>query len=94
MPSAGKTQVVEREDTDVRPDFQWRVVLFNCECHSFEQVEDQLIKAIRCTLSRARAIAWEVHSKGLSVVYEGPKERCEAVAEVLGSIGLIVKVTQ
>ncbi|MBI3550919.1 MAG: ATP-dependent Clp protease adaptor ClpS [Elusimicrobia bacterium] len=72
----------------------WRTLLFNCECHSFDQVESQLLKAIRCSLSRARAISWEVHTKGSAVVYEGARERAEAVAAVLGDIGLIVKVAQ
>ena len=80
------------EDSDL--DSGWRTILFNCECHTFDAVERQLIKAIRCTLSRARAISWEVHSKGSSVVYKGARERCEAVADVLGSIGLIVNVSQ
>lgn len=72
----------------------WRTILFNCECHTFDQVEKQLMKATRCTLSRARQIAWDVHTKGSAVVYEGPRERCEAVAMVLGDIGLVVKVSQ
>jgi ATP-dependent Clp protease adaptor protein ClpS len=92
LPSASSPAVEETEKTDSGEESPWRVILFNCECHSFDQVEVQLIKAIRCTIARARAIAWEVHTKGLCVVYEGPLERCEAVAEVLGSIGLLVKV--
>lgn len=94
MPSASRPALEETERTDYGQDAPWKTILFNCECHSFDQVEVQLIKAIRCTLKRARDIAWEVHSKGLSIVYEGHRERCEAVAEVLGSIGLVVKVTQ
>ena len=87
--------VLEEETTsDSGQTSGWRTILFNCECHSFDQVERQLIKAIRCTLSRARAISWEVHSKGSSVVYEGERERCEAVASTLEAIGLIATVRQ
>ena len=89
---APEVEQVERTEEVLAP--PWMTILHNCECHTFEQVEDQLIKAIHCTLSRARAIAYEVHTKGQSIVYEGPRERCEAVADVLGSIGLLVKVTQ
>ena len=86
---------VEEKTTDSsETDYAWRVVLFNCDCHSFDEVERQLLKAIRCTLSRARQISWEVHSKGSCVVYTGPKERCEAVAGVLEDIKLAVDVTQ
>lgn len=74
--------------------FQWKVLLFNCECHTFDEVERQLMKATRCSLSRARELAWKVHSEGLAVVYSGPTERCEAAAAVLEDIRLKVKVTQ
>src|SRR5215510_6188598 len=74
--------------------FAWKTVLINCNCHSFDEVERQLLKAVRCTLSRARQIAWEVHSRGSAVVYSGPRERCEAVAAVLEDIRLAAQVTQ
>ena len=74
--------------------FQWKTILLNCSCHSFDQVERQLLKSIHCSLARARKISYEVHHTGSSVVYNGPLERCEAVAEVLEQIGLLVKITQ
>jgi ATP-dependent Clp protease adaptor protein ClpS len=70
----------------------WKVVLFNCDCHTFDEVENVVMKATRCTLSRARQISNEVHHRGSAVVYDGPLERCEAVADVIGSVGLRVKV--
>ncbi len=72
----------------------WTVILFNCDCHSFDSVESILLKAVRCSLAQARAYSWEIHSKGSAVVYQGALERCEAVADVIGSIGLQVKVSQ
>src|SRR5271155_4573114 len=64
----------------------WKTVLLNCNCHTFDEVESQLLKALRCTLSKARKIAWEVHSRGSAVIFFGPRERCEAVASVLEDI--------
>lgn len=88
-------QVLEEETTaDSGHADPWRVILFNCDCHSFDEVEKVVIKAIHCTLSRARQISTEVHAKGSAVVYTGARERCEAVADVIGSIGLVVKVSQ
>jgi ATP-dependent Clp protease adaptor protein ClpS len=72
----------------------WKTVLFNCDCHTFDEVENIVIKAVRCTLSRARSISNEVHTRGSAVISEGPRERCEAVAEVVASVGLKVKVVQ
>lgn len=91
----GSAEVKKTEDpADSERDHGWHVVLFNCDCHSFEQVEAVLIKATRCSIAQARAYSWEIHSKGSSVVYQGALERCEAVADVIGSIGLQVKVSQ
>ena len=75
-------------------DSAWKVILFNCECHTFDEVERQLMKAIRCSLAQAREFSWQVHSKGLAVVYTGARERCEAVAAVLEDIRLVVKVSE
>lgn len=72
----------------------WKTVLFNCDCHSFDEVEKVVMKATRCTLSRARAISNEVHTRGSAVIYDGPRERCEAVADVVAAIGLKVNVVQ
>ena len=84
------------ETTDAETDYDsgWKTILFNCECHTFDEVERQLIKAIRCTLSVARRFSTEVHEKGFAVVYRGPKERCEAVAMTLGEIGLRADVSE
>jgi ATP-dependent Clp protease adaptor protein ClpS len=79
---------------DAGRDAGWNVVLFNCDCHSFDSVESILLKAVRCSLAQARAWSWEIHSKGSAVVYQGALERCEAVADVIASIGLQVKVSQ
>ena len=93
MPTLTKTEKKKESETSSVPAFSWKTVLFNCNCHTFDEVEKQLVKAVHCSLSRARKLSWEVHSEGLAVVYTGPKERCEAVAGILEDIGLIVKVS-
>jgi ATP-dependent Clp protease adapter protein ClpS len=86
--------VEERVDDGATGVGGWRTILFNCDCHSFDEVERVLISATRCTLSRARELSHEVHTKGSAVVYKGPRERCEAVADVIGRVGLAVKVAE
>lgn len=90
----GKTALEEKTTRGSETSEGWKTVLFNCSCHSFDEVERQLIKAIRCTLSVARRYSWEVHTQGSAAVYAGPRERCEAVAAVLEAIGLRVNVCQ
>jgi ATP-dependent Clp protease adaptor protein ClpS len=78
--------LAEEVREDLGLDSGWRVTLFNCDCHTFTSA--------RCSLSQARAWSWEVHTKGSAVVYRGARERCEAVAEVIGAVGLVTSVSQ
>lgn len=68
------------------------VILYNCDCHTFDDVEVQLQKATGCSLEKAEALAVEVDSKGRAIVFQGELEECERVAAVLGSIRLQVEV--
>ena len=72
----------------------WKTILFNCDCHTFDEVERVVLAATRCSIARARQISFEVHTHGSAVVCEGQRARCEAVADALGAIGLRVKVAQ
>jgi len=95
LPAGSGQTTKETETTDsTHTGHGWRVTLFNCDCHTFDQVERQLIKAVRCSIAQARAWSDEVHNRGAAVVYEGPQERCEAVAAVLEDIRLKVRVSQ
>ena len=79
-------------DTALAP--PWITILHNCDCHTFEDVVKQLIKAIACSEDRAWEIAWEVHNTGKAVVKVGPETECVRVGNVLAAIGLLVTVTQ
>ncbi len=92
---ASQGQVVPEEETDVGTGGGEgsKVFLFNCECHTFEEVITQLIKAVPgMTRPQAEEIAWRVHTQGLAEVYRGGASECERVAKVLGETGLIVQV--
>lgn len=79
-------------DTALPP--PWMTILWNCDCHTFEQVANQLVKAIGCSYDDGMAIAWRVHSDGRAVVRVGPREECERVARILAEIGLRVSVAE
>ena len=87
-------EVEEVEGTDVELAPPWVTILHNCDCHTFDDVVRQLIKAISCSEDRAWEIAWEVHNTGKSVVKVGPETECVRVGNILGAIGLIVTVAQ
>jgi ATP-dependent Clp protease adapter protein ClpS len=70
----------------------YRVVLFNDEEHSFDEVIFQIIKAVRCTRATAEKHTWEVHNKGQSIVYSGSITECLRVSAVLEEIALKTEI--
>jgi ATP-dependent Clp protease adapter protein ClpS len=69
-----------------------KVILFNDDIHTFEDVIGQLIKAIRCAREKAEALAWEVHTTGKAVVYTGELPRCMEVSGILEEIDLMTQI--
>jgi ATP-dependent Clp protease adapter protein ClpS len=82
------------DDTEVTQAPPWMTILHNCECHTFEQVVRQLMKAIVCSETEGWEIAWRVHNTGKAVVKIGPETECVRVGNILAAIGLIVTVVQ
>lgn len=81
----------EKEDDTLVQD-PAKVVLFNDDIHTFDEVIGQLIKATRCTEERAGALAWEVHTTGRAVVYSGELVRCVEVSGILEEIQLMTQI--
>ena len=69
-----------------------RTILFNCSCHTFDEVIGQIVRAVGVSAIEARSLMNIAHHTGQVKVCEGSEERCEKAAEVLGSIGLSVTV--
>lgn len=87
-----ETEVVEEEETATRLGSPWRVILYNDEIHTFDEVIFQLIKATGCTVERAEALAWQVHTQGKANVFEGTFEECFRVQGVLREIQLVTEI--
>ena len=90
--TAPEVEAEQGEEIALAP--PWITILHNCDCHTFEDVVKQLIKAIGCSEDRAWEIAWEVHNTGKAVVKVGPETECVRVGNILAAIGLVVTVTQ
>jgi ATP-dependent Clp protease adaptor protein ClpS len=89
----GQTLPEEVEDTGTGGGEGSKVFLFNCDCHTFEEVIAQLLKAVPgMTRSLAEELAWRAHNHGLAEVYRGSASDCDRVAKILGETGLIVQV--
>lgn len=91
-PGAPEVEVLEKEETEERTDSPWRVILYNDEVHTFDEVIIQLVKATGCTTAEAERKAWEVHTRGKAMVYEGAFEDCFRVQGVLREIELVTEI--
>src|SRR5919199_6566115 len=71
----------------------YRVVVLDCSCHTFDEVEVALCRTIPAmTREKAHQHAWEVHTTGASVVARAPKERAEFFQQKLAGYGLRVTI--
>jgi ATP-dependent Clp protease adaptor protein ClpS len=82
----------EEKDVDVLIEQPARVILFNDEEHSFDEVIGQIIKAIGCDTVKAEALTWEVHNSGKAEVFEGVMNECLKVSHTLEEIALNTQI--
>jgi ATP-dependent Clp protease adaptor protein ClpS len=83
---------IEHPQEEVQTHEPAKVILFNDELHTFEEVISQIIKAIRCAREKAEALTWEVHHTGRAIVYAGEMLRCVEVSAVLEEIQLMTQI--
>ncbi len=69
-----------------------KVIVYNDDWHTFDEVIYQIMKATKCDLQTAEALTWEIHTKGKAVVFEGDLEEALYVQNVLEEIDLSVEV--
>ena len=82
--------ILDEVESAVSP--PWMTVLHNCDCHTFEEVVRQLMKAIACPEAEGWEIARQVHNTGKAVVKVGAEAECVRVGNILAEIGLVVTV--
>jgi len=80
------------DDIGIRIDAPWKVVLYNDNIHTFDEVILQLQKATGCSAQRAEKIAFEAHHRGKAVAYSGEFNECFGVMGVLREIQLVVEI--
>lgn len=79
-------------DVDSLIGLPFKVILYNDDWHSFDEVINQLMKAVHCTFEKARDYAFEVHVKGKACVFTGELQKCLKVSSVLEEISLHTQV--
>ena len=84
--------VLEKQEDETALDNPWKVVLFNDEEHTFDEVIRQLILALHCDHEKAFSLTLMVHQEGKAMVFEGSFEAALRVQSVLYEIELITEL--
>lgn len=79
----------EVEESVTKP---WRLILYDDDIHTFDEVISQLMKATGCSLSEAEDKTWKVHNEGKALVHEGEFEECLRIDGVLKEIQLVTEI--
>lgn len=90
--STPSVDVMVEEEEKEKDKTPWRVILYNDEVHTFDEVIGQLIKATGCSQSQAEKLTFKVHNEGKAKVFEGSFEECFEVNGVLKEIQLITEI--
>jgi ATP-dependent Clp protease adapter protein ClpS len=69
-----------------------KVILYDDDWHTFDEVINQVIKATNCDYDKAQQITWQVHNAGKAVAYAGDMPECLRVSAVLEEIGLHTEI--
>ncbi len=92
-PTITKPDLDEVRDVKPKALRPFKVVVLDCNCHTFDDVEVALCRVIPgMTGLKAHQHAWEIHTTGASVVARAPKERAELYQEQLAARGLRVTI--
>lgn len=86
-------EITEELGTGTGDGLEARVIVHNCECHTYQQVI-QLFCAVIPGMTPAAAfeLAYKIDHDGQAVVYSGDRKEAEGIGTKLGEGGLRVAV--
>lgn len=82
----------EEEEEDEALDTPWRLILYDDDIHTFDEVINQLVKALGCSKAKAEELTYKVHNEGKATVFEGTFEECLKRNSVLQEIQLVTEI--
>ncbi|MEX5219735.1 MAG: ATP-dependent Clp protease adaptor ClpS [Nitrospiraceae bacterium] len=83
----------EITDVGTGDDLEAKVIVFNCDCHTYQQVIMLFCRIIPgMSSSRAFELAWKIDHEGQATVYAGNRKEAEHIGTRLAGGGLKVAV--
>ncbi|OQW34023.1 MAG: adaptor protein [Nitrospira sp. SG-bin1] len=97
MPTPSTPQTVPDITEDVQTGsgtgFESRVIVYNCDCHTYQQVIDLFCRFIPgMTSAKAFELAYRIDHDGEAIVFTGSTEQADDIAAKLAGGGLKVAV--
>ncbi|RMH35818.1 MAG: adaptor protein [Nitrospirae bacterium] len=86
-------EAVEVTDIGAGEGFEAEVIVYNCDCHTYQQVISLFCRYIPgMTPTRAFELAWQIDHQGSAVVFQGGQHEAQTIAGHLANGGLRVSV--
>ncbi|MBH0203127.1 MAG: adaptor protein [Nitrospira sp.] len=97
MPTPAMPQTIPDTTEDVQigsgSGLEARVVVYNCDCHTYQQVIELFCRFIPAmTSTKAFELAYRIDHDGEAIVFTGPTEQADDIAAKLAGGGLRVAV--
>jgi ATP-dependent Clp protease adaptor protein ClpS len=73
---------------------RWKVVIFDNDTNSMNEVVEILMRATGCTEQEAGIEMWEAHTFGRADVHFGKRGECDRAAGIISSIGVKTEVAR
>ncbi len=86
-------EAIEEQSIGAGDGLEARVIVYNCNCHTYQQVIQLFCEAIPgMTPAKAFELAWRIDHEGSAMVYQGEWKTAEGIAKHLAGGGLRVSV--
>lgn len=86
-------EIQEEDSTNTSDGLEASVVVYNCSCHTYQQVISLFCEVIPgMTPQKAFELAWQIDHQGSATVYSGAWKTAERIAKFLASGGLRVAI--
>jgi len=86
-------ETIKDQSTGTGDGLEARVIVYNCNCHTYQQVIQLLCEAVPgMNPAKAFELAWRIDHEGSAAVYTGEHKTAEGIAKHLAAGGLRVTV--
>ncbi len=91
-PAVAEPDILVETTDETKTQTPWRVIVYDDDIHTFEDVILQLMKATGCSEQRAEKHAFTIDATGKDCVFEGDFFDCFRVQGVLREIQLVTEI--